>query len=112
MANFYRVQYPEDYYSKEYGSVISPQSWWDKHSYFIERGKPGPKDILIPPFILKDGKFADYMYNDCSFNLCSKRLMRIIEKHKSSNDIIEWYKVEIEAEGETTKLYIFGKYIA
>jgi hypothetical protein len=95
MISYYNFTYPEDYYPQGFGTVVSPQEWWNKYRYFVERGEPAWKDVIIPTFQLEGGRFADYMDNDCGFNLCSERLMNIVEHFKSENDVLEWYKVDV-----------------
>jgi hypothetical protein len=103
MNSYYKVRYREDYYAQGFGTVVSPQDWWNEHRYFIERGKSITNNIEIPVFQLEKGKFADYMDNDCGFNLCSERLMNLIENFKSNTDLIEWYEVQVQ--GEFRQLY-------
>jgi len=102
---YYRVAHStEDYKAFDLGTAFTPDNWNRR----LVKGKRGQSlvGVSLPELILNEGSYTDYQASDLG-EVCSYRLMTIIEKNKSPVDTIEWFDVDIRSSMHGTRKYYF-----
>jgi len=104
---YYELSYAEDTkYEEETGVGYIFDK--DEKKYEDTKYKAGQrleeKDLQEIHYKLKDGNFADLIPTNVG-RLYSKKLMQIIENHKSDNDCIQWIKAWVYLDDEKRDYY-------
>jgi hypothetical protein len=95
--SFYRVNHDLKYDKKGFGVANFPQ-WWQEDldkSIFCRYGKPAKDVGPLPEAELAEGDWADYLVNSGVYNLCSAKLVEVIEAHRPPTDVVEWVPVQV-----------------
>ena len=87
MGSFFAMHHAENEEYDPYGVAYAPEST-DLFLLPVSGNKVTKWKLL--DLMLKEGKFADYLSNDLGARLCSEKLMNIIEKNRSPQDILQW----------------------
>ena len=91
---FYSL-YPEE--NEGQGVAYAPEGVTFRALYckgHIERWRP-------IDFVLRDGVFTDYQWNNLGWHMCSEKLEQVLAECAGPNDVIQWLPVTIRnADGE------------
>lgn len=106
MKNIYTFRVSDDYEESLYGFAESSKS---VDPLWIYQGHPLKEDEInkewqIPTFKMLEGKFPDFLDNDCSWVLCSKKMKEIIENNANNSSSIKWLPVKIY-DGKSLETY-------
>lgn len=93
---YYNAEADEHYDELGFGVANFPQWWGEdiKKSIFSFYGRPAKDVGPLPEAELAEGGWADYLVNSGVYNLCSARLVGVIEAHRPATDVVEWIPVQ------------------
>lgn len=57
-------------------------------------------------FELRDGDFPDYLASNLAYRMCSERLRRILDKHASTSDVLQWLDVTVKSANANRDYFI------
>ncbi len=99
--NIFSFRESDDYEKIRYGFAESPEI---VDTIDIYQGSPLEKPWNEPMFGLTEGRFSDFLSNDCDWVLCSGKLKRCIERNAINATDITWCPVAVN-DGDVVETY-------